>query len=238
MMKTVVITGASRRLGLFLAEQFIARGDRVFAVSRSTSNEFTSIDSANFHAVQIHGYDKLGVEQAVTAIKPQVSHIDLLINNASVFEADPEDNQEIESKLTLFFQIHMLFPSLLTHELAPLLFDEKTPGLVVNMTDIYADNPSHQHSLYCSTKAGLENLTRSFAKKFAPGIRCNSIMPGPLKFLPEHSQAQKEQVLNATLLPFEAGFNPVFQTIEFILANPFVTGTAIKVDGGRSICRG
>ncbi|WP_394391056.1 SDR family oxidoreductase [Shewanella woodyi] len=132
----------------------------------------------------------------------------------------------------------MLFPSLLTHELAPYLFDEKTPGLVVNMTDIYADNPSHQHSLYCSTKAGLENLTRSFAKKFAPGIRCNSIMPGPLKFLPEHSQAQKEQVLNATLLPFEAGFNPVFQTIEFILANPFVTGTAIKVDGGRSICRG
>ncbi|GGI87971.1 pteridine reductase 1 [Shewanella hanedai] len=237
-MKTIVITGASRRLGLYLAEQFIAKGDRVFAISRSQPNEFTSIDSPHFHPVQIDSYDKHGVEQAVSAISAKVERIDLLVNNASVFEQDPDNSQDIETKFIALFQVHMLFPNLLTHELKRYMFDEENPGVLVNMTDIYAENPMPERSLYCSTKAGLENLTRSFAKKFAPGIRCNSIMPGPLQFLPDHTQEQKEQVLKGTLLPFEAGFHPVFQTIDFIMSNHFVTGTSIKVDGGRSICRG
>lgn len=237
-MKTVVITGASRRLGLYLAEQFIAKGDRVFAISRSKPDKFTSIDSAHFHPVQIDNYNKHGVEQAVTAIRSKVERIDLLVNNASIFEQDPENNQDVETKFMAFFQVHMLFPNLLIHALKHHMFDEANPGVLVNMTDIYADNPIPEYSLYCSTKAGLENLTRSFAKKFAPGIRCNSIMPGPLQFLPQHTQEQKKQVLKGTLLPFEAGFHPVFQTIDFIMTNHFVTGTSIKVDGGRSICRG
>lgn len=237
-MKTIVITGTSRRLGSFLVEQFIDQGDRVFAISRSDPQDVPAIESTHFHSVQIDSYTKAGVDQAVAAIKSQVGHIDLLINNASVFKQDPQDSQDIETIFTDFFQIHMLFPNLLIHELTSLMYDDMNPGLVINMTDIYADNPSHEHSLYCSTKAGLENLTRSFAKKYAPGIRCNSIMPGPLKFLPEHSQAQKDQVLKGTLLPFEAGFLPIYQTIQFMMINSFVTGTAIKVDGGRSLCRG
>jgi dihydromonapterin reductase/dihydrofolate reductase len=69
----------------------------------------------------------------------------------------------------------------------------------------------------------------------APNVRVNSIQPGPLLFLPSHSEADKKKVLDNTLLPIEAGFAPIAKTIDYILNNHFVTGAHHKVDGGRSI---
>jgi dihydromonapterin reductase/dihydrofolate reductase len=83
----------------------------------------------------------------------------------------------------------------------------------------------------------LENLSKSFAKKLAPKVRVNTIQPGALAFLPEHSEDAKTVVLQNSLLKIEAGFDPILRAIHSIIDNPFITGTAIKVDGGRSICR-
>ena len=108
----------------------------------------------------------------------------------------------------------------------------------MSITDIFSDNPHPAFSMYCSTKAGLQNLTLAAAKKFAPEVRANCIQPGPIQFLPTHTEEQKAQVLSETLLPFEGGFGPVFKALKFIVDNPYVTGSCIKVDGGRSIVRG
>ena len=130
----------------------------------------------------------------------------------------------------------MTMPALLMNALQPSLSEAK--GNIISITDIYSDNPNPEFSLYCSTKAGLKSLTLSAAKKWAPQIRANCIQPGPLKFLPSHSEAEKDKVIKETLLPFEGGFDPVFKTVEFIIDNDYLTGQCINVDGGRSLVRG
>jgi len=237
-MRTIVITGSSRRLGLFLVEKFLSMGDTVIAVTRSDPQDFQPISSEHLHLIQIDSYDQLGITKTIQAIEALADRVDLLINNASMYDADPESVEELEDHYLSLFNVHMLFPSLLISALKERMYNESTPGVVINMTDIYADNPNPEYSLYCSTKSGLESLTRSFAKKFAPGIRCNSIMPGPIQFLEQHTEQQKSEVYQETLLPFEGGYMPVFQAVTFLLDNHYVTGTSIKVDGGRSICRG
>jgi len=237
-MKTIVITGASRRLGLFLVEKFLSMGDRVIAITRSPSQNVQSINSEHLHLIQVANYDQLGVTKAIQEIEAIAESVDLLINNASMYDTDPESFEDLANHYLSLFNVHMLFPSLLITALKERMYNESLPGVVLNITDIYADNPNPEYALYCSTKSGLESLTQSFAKKFAPGIRCNSIMPGPIQFLEQHTEQQKSQVYKETLLPFEGGFMPVFQAVTFLLDNHYITGTSVKVDGGRSICRG
>ncbi|ABV38827.1 short chain dehydrogenase/reductase family protein [Shewanella sediminis HAW-EB3] len=237
-MRTIVITGSSRRLGLFLVEKFLSMGDTVIAITRSPSQNFQSISSEHLQLIQIDSYDQFGITKAMQEIETLAERVDLLINNASMYDVDPENFEELENHYLSLFNVHMLFPTLLITALKEHMYSESTPGVVVNITDIYADNPNPEYALYCSTKSGLESLTQSFAKKFSPGIRCNSIMPGPIQFLEQHTEHQKSEVYKETLLPFEGGYMPVFQAVTFLLDNHYVTGTSIKVDGGRSICRG
>jgi dihydromonapterin reductase / dihydrofolate reductase len=234
--KSILITGASRRLGLFLSEEFLRMGFYVYAVTRTCSTELNNLAEANsnLQLVLVEGYDHPSGVQLSKALGG--ASIDVIVNNASYYHSEKSLLSESGGEqYQAFFNVHMLFPALLSEWYYQQTKAENREGIIINLTDIFAEKPTASNALYCSTKAGLENLTRSLAKKFAPIIRVNSILPGPIKFLPSHSKEDKERVLNETLLGKEGGFSPIFQTICFIIDNHYLTGSAIKVDGGRSI---
>lgn len=238
--KTAVVTGAGRRLGLFVVDHLLAAGWQVHVLTRQCSDELASLACKRLWVHELGIYRAENVERAINQIvaTQEGKPIHLLVNNASIFE---NDMRVVEQGLAVFEAmtfVHMTMPSILMRGLAKLLENTTHPGNVISITDIYADNPNPDFSLYCSTKAGLQNLTQSFAKQYAPKIRANAIAPGPIQFLPEHNKAHQTQVLKETLLPYEGGFLPIYQTIEFILNNLYLTGTVIKVDGGRSLLRG
>ena len=231
-MPHALITGGSRRLGLYLTEHLLADGWQVTVLTRSSSAELDRLRGERLNIVTLDYYQ---LDQIKTFCQQMAAQpLDLLIHNASLFVSDVDTgSSEAFSQL---FHIHMQLPALLNTELAAALARSDN-GNIIHMTDIYAENPNSDYALYCATKAGLENLSKSFAKRLAPQVRVNTIQPGALKFLPDHSDASKKQVLKDSLLPHEAGFEPIFQTVQYLLANNFITGTAIKVDGGRSISR-
>lgn len=231
--KTIVITGASRRLGLFLCEHFCELGHHVVALTRVASPELNALsDSYSITVEALEKYSESCLAQAIDNIHSKFSRIDVLIHNASYFAKDESYSY---SQFQAFFDVHMAMPAQLNVGLRELLFDDKAPGVIVNITDIYSENPNKAFSLYCATKAGLENLTKSFAKRFAPGVRVNSIQPGPIQFLPEHDESTKQHVLQETLLGVEGGFMPILQAVLAIIENSYLTGSTIKVDGGRSL---
>ena len=238
--KTAVITGAGRRLGLFVVEHLLDAGWHVHALTRKNTSALMGMTSEHLYVHELETYTTNNVMRAIDAVRTQQqgSPIHLLLNNASIFENDAQVAHKGISSYEAMVFVHMIMPSLLIEGLRDDLFDTAAPGNVISITDIYATNPNPAYSLYCSTKAGLESLNYGFAKKYAPGIRANAIQPGPIKFLPEHDVSHKEKVLAETLLPYEGGFLPIYQTIEFILGNRYLTGSAIKVDGGRSLVRG
>lgn len=234
--RCIAITGASRRLGLFLTQHFLASGWRVLAITRSPSPALTAMGkNAQLHIIRIGDYGTESIAQATAEISATSQTLHALIHNASVFE---KDGAEFSIHAYQgFFEVHMAAPAQLNMGLLPLLYNRQTPGNIIHITDIYGDNPNADFSLYCSTKAGLESLTKGFAKKFAPGVRVNSIAPGPIQFLPSHTEDTKQEVLKQTLLPQEGGFEPIFQAACAILENSYMTGASIKVDGGRSLGR-
>ncbi len=233
----VVITGASRRLGLFLCGRFLASGYSVLAVTRSPSDELVQLaENADLAIFSVDSYEARNIETLIAQIKDARSKVHALIHNVSAFAKDGA--QYSEQDFALFLRLHMALPAQLNMGLAPLLHDEQSPGNIIHITDIFADNPSATHVLYCASKAGLENLSKGFAKKLAPGVRVNTIQPGPIQFLPSHSEEDKRKVLAQTLLQREGGFMPIFQAICGILENSYMTGASIKVDGGRALGRG
>lgn len=235
-MKKVLITGASRRLGLFLSERFLELGWQVHALTRKASAELTNLQHENLIIHELEQYNTARVDHFIAYFHQHYSSLDLLINNASIYEKDEQFlSRGVDFYNELFF-IHMTLPTLLVSGLISELTESN--GNIISITDIYADNPNKAYSLYCSTKAGLQNLTLGFAKKFAPHVRANCIQPGPIKFLDEHDDSHKQTVLSETLLASEGGFDPIFKTIKFILDNTYLTGDCIKVDGGRSLVRG
>ncbi len=237
--KTVLITGAGRRLGLYLTEAFLIQGWRVIAFTRHNhSKEFSTLKSERLLVLELGGYSHNEVDIALSRVLDQFPKLDAIIHNASVYEPDETHTDNFCEFYEKLFHVHMRVPVQINESLKPLLDRPKKPGNIIHITDIYAENPNEKYALYCSTKAGLENLTKSFAKKFAPGVRVNSIQPGPIKFLAEHSAEHINNVLNETLLESEGGFLPIYKAIVAIIDNDYITGAGIKVDGGRALNRG
>jgi len=234
---TILISGASRRLGLFLTRQFLANGCRVIALTRSISTELAECEQLGDVSIYaLDYYCSRQVKHFIEQIKQKEKSVDAIIHNASTFETDGAifSAEHYQS----MFLVHMALPAQLNLGLLPLLNQADETANIVHITDIFAENPNPNYALYCSTKAAAENLAKGFAKKYAPKVRVNTIQPGPIKFLPSHSEEAKTKVLAETLLSYEGGFMPVFQAITAILENPYMTGASIKVDGGRALGRG
>ncbi|MFL0811388.1 MAG: SDR family NAD(P)-dependent oxidoreductase [Agarilytica sp.] len=233
-MKTILITGASRRLGFYLTEQFLAQGDQVLALTREPSVELTKLDAKNamLHVFVLQNYTEANIDSTLTVIRQKFTKIDLIVHNASAFYKNTEYSSQ---QFGEFFQVHMAMPAQINETLRDHLYDENKPSVIIHITDIYAENPNKEYVLYCATKAGLENLTKGYAKKFAPGVRVLSIQPGPIQFMDSHTDEEKAQVMQETLLPSEGGFQPILLAIKSAIDNPYMTGSCIKVDGGRSL---
>ncbi len=242
--KTAIITGASRRLGLYLSSSLINEGYHVIALSRKSSPALLELaqgtvvnktnNSAAFEIFELDYSDNAQIENTIKQIQTKYKNINLLVHNASLFEKDHINTDNLSNFYDALYHVHMRLPVLLNEGLEPLLGSSKNAN-IIHISDIYVDKPQPDYALYCSTKSALDNLAKSYAMKWAPHIRVNSIQPGPLLFLPSHSKVDKNKVSKQTLLDCEPGFEPILRCITYIIDNDFVTGSAHKVDGGRSL---
>lgn len=238
-MKTILITGVSRRLGLFLTESFLLdENTKVIGLTRKTNEALKELGkTGNLQIVEVDYANINSLSEAVKVIISDNKKLDLIVHNASLFEKDALHTNDLWSYYDSLFEVHMKMPAYLNENLFRLLKNKDKPSCIVHITDISVENPYPEFSLYCSTKAGLENMTKSYAKKFSPYVRVNSILPGSVQFLPSHTSEEKERVSRQTLLEVEPGFLPILKGIQFIFDNQFVTGASIKIDGGRSITK-
>jgi pteridine reductase len=110
-------------------------------------------------------------------------------------------------------------------------------GCIVNIVDIYARRPLLNHPIYCAAKAGLEMLTRSFARDLAPDVRVNAVAPGAIIW-PENKDHPLELDALLKQIPLGRLGSPedIAQAVLFLVCQaPYITGQTIVVDGGRSV---
>jgi dihydromonapterin reductase/dihydrofolate reductase len=234
-MKTVLITGVGRRLGFFLAHQFVGLGYRVIGQYRSERVELDELRELGGILIQADFSQRDQLLSFIERLPSECESLDVLIHNASLFVSDDPSHSPTEQArfFDAMYAVHMLAPKLINESMYPAL--RKAKGCVVVMSDIYAHQPHAKFRSYCASKAGLANMLKAYASHWAPEVRVNGIEPGPMLFLEEHDQQHRERVLAQTPLAKEGGIEPVWQTIELLINNEYLTGCSIKVDGGRSL---
>lgn len=234
-----VVTGAGRRLGFYTCQALLDRGYHVFALYRTATDEIATLSERGATPLSVDLSDPADIEKGLEQIRQQTSKVHLLVNNASEFTADEEHADALTRQATRLFQINSIAPMMLMAGLSDCLRAGCTsvaePTLVVNITDIFVEKPNPKFAAYCASKAALSNLTLSYARMLAPDVRVNAIMPGPVRFLPDHTAEDQTRVLSETLLAREGGFDSVVKQIIALLDNEFMTGALIPVDGGRRL---
>ena len=233
----ILITGAGHRVGAQIARQLLSAGFSVL-LHAHRETEFTAQMRAQSVPVLLADFsNEQAIQALIAAVRSHGTALRGIIHNASAFARSDTDLTSAAKQFELFYSMHMLAPMMLSEALADHLFkyadDSSSAADIISITDIFADRPNPAFDLYCASKAGLQNLSISWAKKWAPRIKVNVIQPGPILFQPWHSDAVKNAVLNETLLQKEGGAEVIAQAVLALLNNPYQTGSIIAVDGGR-----
>lgn len=240
--RVALVTGAARRIGAAIAKTLHQAGFRVVIHCH------TSTKAANDLAQQMNKErnDSALVLTADLTIKNEAiklihdalhwgKQLNVLINNASFF-AKTSISAVDDEQWDLLFTTNVKAPFWLSQTAYPFLIPSK--GSIINITDIHAQRPLLDYSVYCQTKAALDMQTKSLAREFAPNVRVNAIAPGAIVW-PEHENALNAAVQQKIIenTPLKQHGNPIFigQAVLALIENPFITGQTLAVDGGRSI---
>ena len=167
-------------------------------------------------------------EKAVTALGP----IDLLINNASVFQSD---NAEVfdNEKSDLHFAIHVKAPWILSAEMASQT--ALKDGLIVNMIDQRVKRLSPNYYSYTLSKSALWTATQTLAQSFAPKIRVNAIAPGPTLPNERQSQVDFDKQIDGLILKRGPELEAFGATVRYMWNMRSFTGQMIALDGGQHL---
>ncbi|WP_407295613.1 dihydromonapterin reductase [Stutzerimonas zhaodongensis] len=222
----ILITGTSKRVGHALVRSLVDAGHEVITVNRSIADGHHN-GALNFQADLASREDRI---ELIEKLRTTVSSLRGVIHNASLWLDDSLEN------LDYLFRIHVEAPFHLNTELAGLL-SQAPRGDIIHICDESASRGSKSHIAYAATKAALQNMTLSFAATLAPNIRVNSVSPGLLIFKEDGDELYKQETLAKAVLPYEPGFQPLLDAVQFLLASTYTTGSNIVVNGGRHLKR-
>lgn len=228
-MKTILITGAGRRLGRELALHYWQQGWRVLA-------HFNTVcelpDDVAIEKLQADLSDLAAIASMCQRLR-HLGPVDAVIHNASCFQPDAavvEDDWP--DHVARHFNVHVQAPMMITRALD---LQWQVAASMVVMSDIYAEIPNQRFGAYCASKAALQNWAVSMAQRLAGRVRVNVIQPGPVQFLPEHSPEYRQRVLSQSLIRQELGYGAIVKACDFLLDAEAMTGTVMRVDGGRFV---
>ncbi|HMW57386.1 MAG: pteridine reductase [Candidatus Accumulibacter sp.] len=239
--KTILITGAAKRLGAAIARELHAAGASIMVHYRQASAAAAAlVAELNAHRPssaacrQADLLDLASLPQLVDSTVEHFGRLDGLVNNASSFFPTPFGSMDARAWDDLVGS-NLKAPLFLTQAAAPYLIE--AGGVVVNITDIHAERPLAGYPLYCAAKAGLLGLTRALAIELAPRVRVNAVAPGPIMWPDSGAfgRAEKARIVAHTLLQRAGNPLDVARAVRYLVADAaYVTGQVINVDGGRS----
>lgn len=235
--KQVLITGAAKRLGAAIAQEFHQHEYRVLLHYQHSQTEAVNL-AAEFNQIRpgscaLFQADLSDATQ-LHALANWVTNqgpLDVLINNASRFYPTPW-GETTDAQWQDLWHSNVKAVFFLTQHLLPLLIQSR--GNVINLIDIHAQRPLEKHPLYSASKAALASLTQSLAKDMGHVIRANGIAPGAILWQ-GHSAAKQQEIL--AKVPMQTAGSPaeIARCALFLAQSDYINGQIIAVDGGRTL---
>ena len=236
-----LITGSARRIGAAIARALHAAGYDLALHARSPRPELDAL-AADLEAARPGSTLALHAELADFDRLPELlartvgrfGRLDALVNNASSFHptvigtTTPADWDAL-------FASNARAPFFLAQAAAPHL--KASGGAIVNLTDLYAERPLREHSVYCMAKAALGMMTKSLALELAPDVRVNAVAPGAILW-PQSpgTAAAQDAILARTPLGRTGTPAEVAEAVRWLLQDAsYSTGQVLHLDGGRRL---
>jgi NAD(P)-dependent dehydrogenase (short-subunit alcohol dehydrogenase family) len=222
-MKRVLVTGGSRGIGAAAVKRFIAGGYEVVVVERHKPNV-----EIEFHEFDFSEYQK------VPELAQKIGPVDILVNNAGMMNSLPYDTYPDEKMLQLL-AVNIQSPVALIREFSKGMIEKKS-GRIVNLASVAGEIGSPD-IWYGISKAGMINITKSFAKLLGPkGVVINAVAPGPVNTDMLHTipEERKQQVVAASYLKRVAEPEEIAEAIYWLAtdAPEYINGTTIDLNNG------
>ncbi|HPS03107.1 MAG TPA: SDR family oxidoreductase [Candidatus Sumerlaeota bacterium] len=240
--KVCLVTGAARRVGRVIALELARRGARVVvhyhtshAEALEVAAECTRLSGGREAlALACDQADTEAIDRLVAEVETLCGRVDVLVNNASVFRAMSFLDMTRAQWDTLL-AVNLRGPAWFCRAVARGMV-VRGSGVIVNVADAMADQPTPPFVPYGATKGALVSLTRGLAQELAPAVRVNAVGPGTV-LLPESAsddlrgRAARCSVLGRVGTPEDVAAACVF----LIEGSDYITGTFLAVDGGRVV---
>jgi 3-oxoacyl-[acyl-carrier protein] reductase len=243
-MRSIIVTGGTRGLGLGIATRLTASGFRVIAIARSESAELRAAAAAAEKAgrgeLHFRAYDLTetkGIPALVTGINKEFEPLYGLINNAGIGTSGVLASMP-DPQIARLVLLNLLSPMTLSKYVVRRMMS-KPPGRIVNISSIVASTGYHGLSVYSATKAALIGFTRSLAREVGPlGITVNAVAPGftDTEMTRELDDGARDKIMRRSALRRLVSADDVAGAVEFLLSDAAqsITGTTLTVDAGNT----
>jgi 3-oxoacyl-[acyl-carrier protein] reductase len=244
MQKNVIVTGATRGLGLAIARKLVAAGCHVIAIARRESDQLscairqlqpTQPRSLIFKALDLE--DTAAIPAFVKHLRKEFGAIHGLVNNAALGVGGILATMH-DAQIERLVRLNTLSPIILTkYVVRGMLADGG--GRIVNVASIVGFTGYNGLSAYSATKASIIGFTRSLAREVGPlGINVNAVAPGFLdtEMTGSLNGPQRETIVRRSALHRLAEVDDVADAVEFLLSDKArnITGVVLPVDAGNT----
>ncbi len=229
------VTGGARRIGRAIALSLAAAGANVTITYRTSADDaIETVDAIKQlgrrgFAIACDVRSERSVRAAVAAAIAEHGRLDILVNNAAIFESAPLDTLTLE-KWDAVLETNARGPFLVAREAIQYL--RQSRGRIVNIGSLGGLRAWSGHAHYCASKAALHMLTQAMAKAFAPEVTVNCVAPGWIGTDGDPSERAERFAAKAPLRRVGTP-EEVAQAVLFFVSGPgFVTGQILAIDGG------
>ncbi len=242
--RVALITGSGRRrVGNVVAHYLAERGYSIALHYHSSADaarvavEEMSGVGAECEAFQANVAVESDVDRMFTDVLERFGRLDVLVTTASVWSAVALEELSADD-LWRDFNVNTLGTFLCARRAGLAMVKQPEGGAIITIGDWAIQRPYLDHSSYFVSKGAIPTLTRALAVELAhrnPKVRVNCIHPGPVMFPPDANEQERQQMVDSTLVQLANCPESVASAVQSFIDNPFITGTCLPVDGGRSI---
>ncbi|MEU0949986.1 SDR family oxidoreductase [Streptomyces canus] len=236
--RTAVVTGASRGIGLAIAQALAAAGANVVLTSRSQEAADAAAAQVGGTAVGVgaHAVDEEAARRCVELTLERFGGLDILVNNAGTNPAFGPVIDQDHGRFAKTFDVNLWAPVLWTG-LATRAWMGEHGGAVVNTASVGGMAFEANIGLYNASKAALIHLTRQLALELSPKVRVNAVAPGVVRTkLAEALWKEHEQAVSASTALGRIGEPAdIASAVAFLVSDAasWITGETMVIDGGQ-----
>jgi NAD(P)-dependent dehydrogenase (short-subunit alcohol dehydrogenase family) len=238
--KVILVTGSAGRVGKIIATKLAQKGANIvihYNRSKEKAEETErEIKKYGINSLIVQGNlskkeDWLKIKEAILVT---FKKIDVLINNAAIFYRTPFFKVS-EADWDNFMNVNLKSIFWGSQIMGQIMY-ENGFGKIINISDVSSETIWPNYIPYCVSKAGVVSITKGLAKALAPKVLVNCIEPGTVLLADNYDQEEENNLINRTPLKKIGSPEDIANTVLFLIeGSDFITGSIIKVDGGRSL---